>query len=195
MRKFLIFGWLALLVAVVCALFWYNEYRYSLPTPIPQHYQAVANGKLISLKGKLNFTDRKPVFLHFFNPDCPCSRFNIAHFKTIVDAYAGKADFAIVVVSNQPFNEADIRKKFDLHIPIIHDPALAIFCGVYSTPQAAILDQDRRLFYRGNYNRSRYCTDGKTEYAKQALDDIIHNRANSSSTLMATTSYGCSLAE
>jgi hypothetical protein len=32
-----------------------------------------------------------------------------------------------------------------------------------------------RLQYRGNYNRSRYCTDNKTEHARLSLDALLKN--------------------
>ncbi len=195
MRKTLVATWLVALCGILCGLFWYNEYRYNLPTPIPPHYNRIANGRYIKLDKSLQFNNNKPLFLHFFNPDCPCSRFNIRHFKEIVQQYGNKANFAIIVISHQPFDASAIQRKFELTIPVIHDPALAILCGVYSTPQAVIINSAGRLFYRGNYNRSRYCTDTQTAYARQAIDDLLNKRANSITDFLATTAYGCQLSE
>jgi hypothetical protein len=75
----------------------------------------------------------------------------------------------------------------------VQDAALAASCGVYSTPQAVILSPGKQLFFRGNYNSSRYCTNKKSEYARQALDNLLHNLPvvhNPS----AITAYGCRLA-
>ncbi|OKS87588.1 DUF6436 domain-containing protein [Mucilaginibacter polytrichastri] len=195
MKNTLIATWLISLTALLCSLFWYNEYRYNLPTPIPPHYNAIKNGQYVKLDQQLSFNNNKPVFLHFFNPDCPCSRFNIKHFKEIALKYSNRVNFAIIVISAQPFDAKAIQRKFELSIPVIHDPALAVICGVYSTPQAVIINSDKKLFYRGNYNRSRYCTDTQTAYARQALDDLVNKRTNSSTDFLATKAYGCQLSE
>jgi hypothetical protein len=49
------------------------------------------------------------------------------------------------------------------------------------------------LYYRGNYNKSRYCTDKKTEYARMALDALLNNNANIGFDQLAIKAYGCQL--
>src|SRR6266487_227940 len=99
MRKIALFIWLTILFIAIAALFWQNELVYSLPTPVPKNYSAVNPGEKINLAGKVELQNR-PLFLHFFNPDCPCSRFNITYFKSLVKQYSGEVTFAIVVISS-----------------------------------------------------------------------------------------------
>ncbi|UEG53555.1 AhpC/TSA family protein [Mucilaginibacter daejeonensis] len=192
MKKILAAVWLVLLASAVAALFWYNELKYQLPTPVPVDYHQVAKGTLIRLPATAQGQGDRPLFLHFFNPDCPCSRFNINMFKTLVKQYEGRINFKIVVMSKKPFTEQEIQQKFDIGIPVIFDQQVAIKCGVYSTPQAVVLDTHQRLFYRGNYNRSRYCTDERTNYARLAVDGALQQK-NIKFDRYALTSYGCSL--
>lgn len=194
MRKLLVGLWLVLLVAAVGALFWYNEYRYTLPTPVPQNYKAVNNGTAINLPSNIHTDKSKPVFLHFFNPECPCSRFNLAHVKTLIKEYGNRANFVVVLVTKQDISASEVKQKFDLDVPVITNKMLATACGVYSTPQAVILNADNHLMYRGNYNSSRYCTNKKTEYARQALNDVLQD-IPVASLPMASKAYGCSLAD
>lgn len=193
MKKGLVISWLLLLLSAITALFWYNDWVYQLPTPIPKAYKNVNVGKLISLDHSLKSTNKRPVFLHFFNPDCPCSRFNIKHFKSLVQQYGDQVDFRVVVLSKKVFTEKAIQDRFDLRIPVSFDDRLAKKCGVYSTPQAVLLDQDDRLFYRGNYNVSRYCTDEKTNFAKMALKGILERKQDLHFSALASQAYGCSL--
>jgi thiol-disulfide isomerase/thioredoxin len=186
-------AWLILLLSAVGALFWYNEWRYHLPTPVPPNYKPIANGQLIKLSGSLAADHSKPVFLHFFNPDCPCSRFNIPGFKSLVKQYAGQVNFVVVVMNNDRYSAKEIQDKFGLDVPVLFDPSLAAACGVYSTPQAVLLDTRHKLYYRGNYNRSRYCTDVKTNYAKMAITGLLHDHTRLFFDRMALQSYGCSL--
>jgi len=185
--------WLTLLLSVVGALFWYNEWVYHLPTPIPSGYKPVGQGTAIKLNWPEGTNPEKPLFLHFFNPDCPCSRFNIANFKSIVSQYGSQVNFVIVVLNNDRYTAGEIQDKFDLKIPVLFDQAIAKSCGVYSTPQAVLIDTHHKLYYRGNYNRSRYCTDEQTNYARMAINGLFHANTRLTFDKLALRSYGCSL--
>lgn len=185
--------WLLLLLSATGALFWYNDWVYQLPTPVPPNYKQVALGTRIKLNGIVIEGQNKPVFLHFFNPRCPCSKFNIAHFKTLVKKYGQQVNFVVVVVSNDTYTAHEIQDKFGLEVPVIFNASLAASCGVYSTPQAALLDGGHRLYYRGNYNSSRYCTDEKTSYAKIALNGLLENNKRLVFNPLALKAYGCKL--
>lgn len=193
MRKGAIIIWLIILFAGIVALFWYNQLVYSLPTPLPTNYKVVNPGEKIELSSKIK-SGTKPVFLHFFNPDCPCSRFNITYVKSLVKQYGKEVTFAIVVMTtNKDYTAEDIREKFDLNVPVLFDATLAKTCGIYSTPQAVIINNDQKLYYRGNYNRSRYCTDKKSNYAQIALDSLLHQNSNPVFDAYALRAYGCQL--
>jgi hypothetical protein len=193
MRKFLVGIWLILLFSAMGALFWYNEWVYHLPTPIPENYKPVSQGKFIKLKGPLEVDHSKPLFLHFFNPDCPCSRFNISNFKSLVKQYGRQVNFVIIVMNNKLYTAKEIQDKFDLNVPVLFDASIATSCGVYSTPQAVLLDTGHKLYYRGNYNISRYCTDEKTSYAKIAIAGLLHDHKKIIFNQLALRAYGCRL--
>jgi hypothetical protein len=191
MKKGAAIIWLALLFTGIIALFWYNEWVYNLPTPIPGNYRPVSPGTRIDIAGRSSSDNNKPLFLHFFNPHCPCSRFNIPHFKSLVKQYGHEVDFAIVLVSDKPYTEREIQDLFELNIPVLSDTTIAFTCGVYSTPQAVIIGADHKLYYRGNYNKSRYCTDKKSNYAQMALDVLLHRRPAMGFDQRALKIYGC----
>ncbi|QJD96448.1 AhpC/TSA family protein [Mucilaginibacter robiniae] len=193
MKKIIVFTWLVVLFGAVASILWYNQYKYSLPTPVPDHYVPVKNGTAINLGFQFSFENHKPVLLHFFNPDCPCSKFNIKHVKELITQYGNQVNFAVVLLTDKYYTPAQVKQKYDLHIPVVVAPQLAIACGVYSTPQAAILNSSRQLYYRGNYNNSRYCTDSQTAYARIALENLLKQHDPIRFSLFATRAYGCSL--
>lgn len=192
MRKAVVISWLGIIVVIMAVLFWRNELVYTLPTPVPQHYVAVNSGETINLSQYMTVSREKPQFLHFFNPSCPCSRFNMPHFKSLAAEYGHAVDFAIVVMSDRIYTEKEIQEKYDLSIPVYFDSTLAAGCGVYSTPQAVIINTDQRLHYRGNYNKSRYCADKKTNYAQIALEALL-NKQSVTFDAFAKKAYGCQL--
>jgi peroxiredoxin len=194
MKKPIPIAILLLTFTCISILFWYSEWQYSLPTPVPVKYHAVSINEHIDITAKFNPAKNEPVFLHFFNPDCPCSRFNISHFKTLAAAYADKISFAVVVITkDKTYTEAGLKKKYGITVPILFDTSLAAICGVYSTPQAVLLTAGQMLYYRGNYNRSRYCTDKKSNYAQIAIDSLLASKTEPVFNKYALTAYGCSL--
>jgi hypothetical protein len=192
--KWLLAMWLIAILVIIVLLFWQNEWKYSLPTPVPPNYHLVKPGDIITINYQASLKEHKPLFLHFFNPACPCSRFNIPHFKSLVKKYNNSINFAVVIVSNDTtYTVKDIQDKFGLSVPVLFDKSLATSCGVYSTPQAALIDADNKLYYRGNYNRSRYCTDPNSNYAQQAVDSLLAHHFNIAFGEAAIKSYGCQL--
>jgi len=192
LRKLLVGLWMLLLCAAISVLFWQNEFKYSLPTPVPKNYHEIAMGSKIELKCCV--TDTRPIFIHFFNPDCPCSRFNIPHVSGLIKKYGDQINFKIVVLNKQKdFTIEEIQKKFDAKIPVYFDENIAKNCGVFSTPQAVLLDGSRKLYYRGNYNKTRYCTNADSNYAQMAIDSLLKQTKSPSFDALALRAYGCSL--
>lgn len=181
----------------IAAIFWYQEGQYLLPTPVPKNYVAVAPKAAITIDtSRLHLTsNEKPTLFHFFSPDCPCSRFNLKHFLSLHKKYKHEINFYAVVADDEEASSAKEMLDPDVHIFIDKDKRLATACGVYSTPQAAIVQADQTLFFRGNYNRARYCTDKNSNYVQMALDSLIAKKAPPQFSPLATNSYGCTLPE
>jgi len=194
MRKTFAIFILACIASGICVVFWQTEYKYSLPTPVPKGYREIKTGTFIDKVSLLTTKKSKPVFLHFFNPDCPCSRFNITHFQKLVKEYGSQINFNVVVMNkNKSYTQKDIQDMFSINVPVLFDTTLANACGVYSTPQAALVNKDGRLYYRGNYNKARYCTDKNSNYAQMAIDSLLNNKISPSFDQFALRSYGCEL--
>lgn len=192
LRKLLACLWMLLLCVAISVLFWQNEFKYSLPTPIPKDYHKIAIGSKIDLK--CCTTDSRPIFIHFFNPDCPCSRFNIPHVSGLIKKYGDRINFKIVVLNKEKsFTIEEIQKKFDAKIPVYFDNGIAKSCGVFSTPQAVLIDASQNLYYRGNYNKTRYCTNADSNYAQMAIDSLLKENRSPSFDALALRAYGCSL--
>lgn len=194
MRKLLLTCWLLVLAGGICYLFWYHDWKYSLPTAVPQNYVDVKVGQQINIDGQIAVAKGKPAFIHFFNPECPCSKFNVPHFNSLVRKYGKQIDFSVVVVNlnkDKSYTAEEIHNKFDITVPVSFDSTIAAKCGVYSTPQAVLIDTDHKLYYRGNYNRARYCTDTKSNFAQMAIDSLLNNNTKPVFSQYALKAYGC----
>jgi len=178
----------------IVGIFWFQEMQYLMPTPLPVGYKVVRPEELIQYDtALLPQRHEKPKLLHFFNPDCPCSRFNLKHFHALNKDYSDKIDFYVVVESEDKVEPAKKLINSKVTIVVDRDKKLASVCGVYSTPQAALIQASNELYFRGNYNRSRYCTNKDSNFVQMALDSLVAKKAPPIFNELATNSYGCSI--
>jgi hypothetical protein len=180
-------------------VFWQQDLRYSRPTPRPANWHRIAAGALVALPAPIEALRAahpgRPILLHFFNPDCPCSRFNVDHVRALETRFGREVVFVAVLAEGDPTAMRRAYRSLPLDLPsyVDADHRLADAVGVYSTPQAAVLDKDGRLYYQGNYNATRYCRDRQTEFARLALESVIGGLPPPRPTPAADTAYGCPL--
>lgn len=205
-RTALVLGCAVAFLALIGTMFWYQDLRYSLPTPKPPTLAAVTQGEAVTLPGGIapSKTDHRPLLLHFFNPGCPCSRFNAEHVRELHERFAGRVRF-IAVLQVEELPTADERDKClavaeaalgpGLETVIDEGGKIAAACGVYSTPQAVFLTagDHHTVLFRGNYNASRYCADPRTEFVRLALEAYVKGEPPPPEPPAATLSYGCEL--
>jgi len=176
-------------------IFWEQEAKYILPTPVPPQFKDVKFGASVDLS-LYHVAPGRITMLHFFNPDCPCSRFNMMEFERIASKYRDQADVYVVLQSTDEEDVETFRRKYDLNLPILldHDGAISDRCGIYSTPQSVVLDKESKLYFKGNYNAARYCTRKETSFAEIAMDHLLKGEALPLwVTTELTLPYGCTL--
>jgi hypothetical protein len=180
----------------IAAIFWYQEMQYLLPTPVPKNYRVVLPNEIVQFDSVLIPQQNvRPKLLHFFSPDCPCSRFNLKHFLSLKRKYHQTVDFYVVIAKREDVTSAKYMVGKDIIIVVDKNEKLAKACGVYSTPQAALLQQNNQLYFRGNYNRSRFCTDRNSNFVQLAIDSLMANKKAPHFIELATQSYGCSISQ
>lgn len=191
-------------VAVLCvggiaSAFWFEDLRYALPAPKPAEHVDVALGTQVGLAPALvellgERDPSRPLLLHFYNPDCPCSRFNVPYLRELVERHRDAVDFVLVVecVDEEQVERARAKVEADLPWVFDRDGALADHYGVYATPLAVIVAADGRLAFRGNYASARYCTDPEEQAARIALEALLAGR-EPPGLETPTAPYGCSL--
>ena len=192
----------ALCAAVIAITFWREDLRYSLPTPRPADLVQPPPGKVPELPTALaaRLVPRRPTLVHFYRQECPCSRFQAEQLHALLREFGARVTFVAVLedTSEEEFLEqgfGDADDPAGARIAVLRDPAGAIAraLGVYSTPQAVVLTDARVLWYRGNYNVSRYCVDRETQFARIALDALLRGVPLPPMPELATVSYGCEL--
>ncbi|CAA9345017.1 MAG: hypothetical protein AVDCRST_MAG56-8073 [uncultured Cytophagales bacterium] len=176
-------------------LFWYEDMQYARPTPRPASLVQLPVGSALRLEAAGKMPGGKPLLLHFFNPSCPCSRFNRGHLRELYAQFGPKVDMVVVLQAKDTLEAIRKYRDWELPMPYVTDPAgtLAERCGVYATPQAVLLSPDARLYYRGNYNTGRYCVNRDTQFARRALEALLADQPAPLFPGVAQTAYGCLL--
>ena len=186
------------LLTVVCYAFWFADWQYSLPTPKPEGLVQAPLGSRPELPAAIAAFRRehRPLLINFANAQCPCTEFNLDHLRKLQRMFGDRADFVLVLETSA--DTAGARAEFasmHLNMPVVydHEDQASAALGVYGTPQAAILDADQRLYFRGNYNQSRYCTEESSEYVRIAMTSLLAGRALPGLSPLASITYGCPL--
>src|SRR5687768_3687700 len=121
-------------------VFWERDLQYSLPTPRPAALQQVPLGIRVALPSRLAHViagePTAPLLLHFYNPDCPCSRFNRDHVEELRRRFAN-AVHVVEVLETTPGDTT--TSGIDVPHVVDGDGAIAAAFGVYATPQAVLL--------------------------------------------------------
>ena len=186
---------LPLIFFTIGYLLWIKEMQYALPTKVPENYVKVKVLEKVGLQEAFGESNGKPFFIHYYNPYCPCSKFNFSYYKSLTDKYKNKFNLFLVIREIDRDIIDELREKIKTEVTLIVDEEgeIAKQTGVYSTPQAVLLNPDYTLYFRGNYNRSIYCTTKGYNYAEMAMDSIIAGAIAPDLGYFAITSYGCSL--
>ncbi|MCP4520756.1 MAG: redoxin family protein [Cytophagales bacterium] len=190
---------ISLIFGGIAYLFWTQELQYLLPTPKPDNYKEIPVGTELHFSFEEKLENKKHTLIHFFNPNCPCSRFNLEHYQNLYRKYNKEIDFVFIFHSQTPLSASEqetiVKNVEHKSIIVLYDESkeIAKHCGVYSTPQMVLVDKNQKLFYRGNYNKSRYCTDPNSNYGEQAILSLLGGDTYVSFPDFATKAYGCQL--
>jgi hypothetical protein len=167
----------AAVTVVIGWIFWEHELKYATPTAIPDNFVDVAMGEEIDLV-KMGIPSKQSMLLHFFNPDCPCSKFNMKEFGALARRFSDQVNFVVILQSSDDEQINAFKAKYELGVKVIADidGRISDVCGIYATPQAVILNDSSKIYFKGNYNKTRFCTHKQTRFVEIALDSLVANK-------------------
>ena len=189
----------ALLLGLFGMALWQADWRYSLPTPRPEGLvqpERIEPGLLARLRAAAGAgSSTKPLLVHVYSPACPCSRFNLEHVLALGREFGDRCAQLALLELPEGEEAGAPRRNDELELTEWpeSDGLIARALGVYATPQAVLLDGEGRVYFRGNYNLSRYCTRADSAYARLALLELLAGRPAPELPPEATRSYGCEL--
>ncbi len=155
---------------------------------VPDFSATAIDGTLVSLHEVLR-TQRVVVVL-FLSTVCPYAEFFGDHIGQLAEEYRSTGVFFVGVNSNQFETAAEIVESAAAHrqgFPIIHDPdaRVADRLGASCSPEAYVIDRDRKLRYHGWIQSKLRSPD-----LKRALDAMLRGKPVR---LASTKAFGCAI--
>ena len=134
--------------------------------------------------------------IHFWNPDCPCNRFNEVHVKKIISAYADKNVKFTVVVSGSNKEERHQRQVLAKQV-FSHSAVKEIRSdwpmnqGPPSSPAVGVVNSDGELIYFGPYSLGARCAPDKGKFVENVLDGLYARKKSADKKQLNTLAVGC----
>lgn len=184
-------------VAVTVTAFWHYEFQFLLPVSKPAEAKVLRAGTpspvstLRTLDGAQVEVGRgTPTVLHFWSPDCPCSRFNEPAVKQLAAENPGVRVLVVIETADlSPSLAKRVRERFPF--PAVHDAdgAIAKAFGAYATPAASLIDAEGKVQYVGTYMATAMCSSNQTDAVQVALKAMMTGK----NAPEGTPAYGCAL--
>jgi peroxiredoxin len=147
-----------------------------------------------------SFGDKPVLALVFISNGCPTVRVYDERLITLQRSYGDRGVQIVAINSNNPYlsppdaygEMAKRAKDAGYNFPYLKDAdgSVARSYGALSTPHAFVLDEDRRLSYRGRIDDSRDPSKITSTDLENALTDLLDGRAVKE---RETQPFGCAI--
>jgi len=133
--------------------------------------------------------------VHFWNPDCPCSRFNQPHVQQIISDYGrNNVRFTVVVggatekIRQQ--HQVEARKIFNFEAVIDIRSDWPMESGPPSSPAVGVMNSSGELVYFGPYSLGARCSPEKGKFVEKVIEQLKNNNQSVKKQLN-TLAVGC----
>ena len=164
---------LALWLAVVLCGFWWFQWRWYFLVDT-QTVWFKGQGWVEASQSPDFIADggNGPVVVHFYDPACPCSKFNTEHVLALIEEYQGRGvQFEVRVPSADV--QAQARQLFGVPVAVAADaqrPAASPSALVLNQAQAA----GRTVAYVGPYSAGAVCTGAEDDFVGLVLNRLLN---------------------
>jgi len=133
--------------------------------------------------------------VHFWNPDCPCSRFNQPHVQQIMSDYGKNNVQFTVVVSGatekiRQQRQIEARKIFNAKAFVDIRSDWPMENGPPSSPAVGVISSSGELVYFGPYSLGARCSPEKGKFVEKVIDEL-KSKNQSVKKQLNTLAVGC----
>ena len=163
--------------------------------------KSISNFELRDTDGKTrkldDLKDSKCVVVVFMGWECPLVRLYVPRLVELSQEFADRDVAWLAINSNSQDSLAELKnfvRTTDFPMPLLKDPgnSIADLFGAERTPEVFVLDEQRRIQYRGRiddqYTYGRQRPEVVTRYLADAIEELL---AGETVSLPATEAEGC----
>ncbi|MBV0934500.1 DUF6436 domain-containing protein [Marinobacterium weihaiense] len=151
-------------LAMACA-FWWFQLRWYQPL---EHLTGDALFDSSRLQLSRSRPDQPLEIVHFYDGNCPCTRFNTPHVQSLAQQYETH-DVQLRVLVPHPRQLDEVRQLFP---GAVHEVATAANAPVAS-PSALVRSQALGTQYHGPWSPGAVCAARSGDYVAQVLDRLL----------------------
>lgn len=170
--------------------FWHFQFSQLRPFTPPQNDRAFFDGEVISKR-----IESLPIapagaatLIHFWDPACPCSRFNDDHLRALVEQYAPNGiEVLVVPAPGAPIpSTGTLQARYGTAVRLAAPELRAL--RPPSSPAVAVVDNKEQLAYFGPYSTDGLCSADGGGFVEAVLDNLLAGRQ---SRQFNTLAFGC----
>jgi hypothetical protein len=159
------------LLGVVFAFWWFELRWYQQVTF--EYHDAVFDSRTMMPDATMGASikpDAVAKVIHYFDPECPCTRFNTEHVLELMERYqASGVKFEVRVPNTAGLEKA--LKIFSAPVQIVEYAAAPV-----ASPAALVLDSAGLVHYIGPYSPGAVCSTRSGDFVSIVLDDLLEGR-------------------
>lgn len=173
----LIVVWIVFTALVFWALQWQyvRAFQQDLPRNTVRWFESDALLGLFDQSVKAGSTG---LAVHFWDPNCPCSRFSQSHIQDLIQQslLQGVSSVVVVKASQGFWGGGELAKAKDVFSEsdwVIAAESVPELTGrLAGSPSAAILDTDKNIRYIGPYSSDAFCSTSGDGFVEKALIEL-----------------------
>ncbi len=170
-KKFIAWWLVFIWLLMIAFAFWWFELRWYRQVDF-QYSDALFDSRtLLNDQSLLQGKDHRATVVHYFDPACPCTRFNTAHVQELMATYLPKGVAFVIKVPNEAARQ--LAHQTFKQVPI---DVVAAKNAPVASPAALVLNPLGQPEYVGPYSPGAVCTSKTGDFVGLALDDVIQGK-------------------
>ena len=187
LNQFLMGGLVVIWLAGMVYAFWWFALRDLRPFYQQQEQYALFESKALAehltdvlrKQGKIDIAENDLTLVHFWDPECLCSRFNTQHVQSLMEEFGDRGVKFLIVLNSASANQKETWQKGREYFPgatVISSSSLSMSSLIPASPATAVLDQSGQLAYFGPYSLGGLCLSSDDGLVETVLSDLLAGR-------------------
>jgi hypothetical protein len=163
----LVISWLL----IMAFAFWWFELRWYQQVDFQYSDALFDSSQMLDEQIAGNSDQSAAIVVHYYDPKCPCTRFNNEHVLELITTYQAKGVHFMVKVPDEAAKRSAQGVFGDVEVQVISASS-----APSASPAALVVDAQGLPVYVGPYSPGAVCTSKSGDFVGLALDDMLSGK-------------------